>query len=186
MIVLVTGGARSGKSRFSETLMMEATGKKLYMATAIPFDEEMKERIHKHKERRPDDWDTYEGFQQLARVIRENSNKYQVILLDCVTLWLTNLFFEHLGSRDIDRLTMQEIDGIENKIGLEVNDFIEAVGDYEGMMVLVTNEIGMGIVPENKMTRVFRDIQGRVNQQLGKQADAVHLVVCGIPVRIKP
>ncbi len=185
MLVLVTGGARSGKSSFAEGILQDVEGEKLYIATAIPFDEEMEDRIKKHQSLRSNNWATYEGFENLNHVLLQKGSEYSGILLDCVTLWLTNLLFDFAGEVDIDGLNLEEINEIEKRITVEIEKFIAAAQRVEGKLVLVTNEIGMGIVPENKLSRVFRDLQGRVNQLLGKAADQVFLVVCGVPMQIK-
>lgn len=185
MLVLVTGGARSGKSSFAEEIMLKLEGQKLYIATAIPFDEEMKERIQKHQSSRPADWETYEGYKNLDLVIKDKVPKVQGILLDCVTLWLTNLLFDYAGATDLDALDQDAICHLEQQILLELQKFLDEVKKTEATVVLVTNEIGMGIVPENKLSRIFRDLQGRMNQLLGKASDEVYLVVCGIPMAIK-
>lgn len=185
MFVLVTGGARSGKSNHAEGILNQIKGQKLYIATAIPFDDEMKDRIKKHQSMRPADWETYEGFKNLDQVIKEKGPKVQGILVDCVTLWLTNLMFKFAGATDLDALSQDEIYQIEQRILQELQKFIEEAGKLEATVVLVTNEIGMGLVPENKLSRIFRDIQGRINQLLGKAADQVYLVVCGVPLEIK-
>jgi len=191
MVTLITGGARSGKSKRAESLIGQVEGQKLYIATAIPFDEEMKDRIIKHQNSRPSDWTTYEGFKNLAAVISAEGHKYDAIMLDCVTLWLTNLMFDFLGEEDIELLGHERINDLEKAIMTQVTDFMEALTqitqkvEHTLSVVLVTNEIGMGLVPESKLSRVFRDIQGRVNQYLGVNCDGVELVVCGIPMKIK-
>jgi adenosylcobinamide kinase / adenosylcobinamide-phosphate guanylyltransferase len=191
MITLVTGGARSGKSKRAEELIGSVVGQKLYIATAIPFDEEMKDRIKKHQNSRPADWTTYEGYKELAQVVIGEGAQYEGILLDCVTLWLTNLLFDCLGNSDIEEFKTDAINDIETQIMNKVQAFMESLRIVEAAakspmtVVLVTNEIGMGLVPENKLSRVFRDIQGRVNQYLGRNCDQVELSVCGISMKIK-
>lgn len=185
MLVLVTGGARSGKSRYAESILRELEGDKLYIATAIPFDDEMKERIKKHQSVRPDDWTTYEGYTNLDQVIQEKGANSSAILLDCVTLWITNLLFDLLGDQEMDSFSQGEIDEIERHIQEVFERFVEEAHKIQGTVVLVTNEIGLGIVPESKLSRVFRDLQGRMNQLLGKAADRVILVICGCPLQIK-
>lgn len=190
MITLVTGGARSGKSKRAEALISQSIGQKLYIATAIPYDDEMKERIKKHQESRPADWTTYEGFRDLNLVIPETGAMYGGILLDCVTIWMTNLMFDYIGEKDFDQFSEDELNTMESTLMNQVVLFIDAIKALEKnkeskiQIVLVTNEIGMGLVPETKLSRVFRDIQGRVNQYLGSQSDHVELVVCGIPIKI--
>lgn len=191
MITLVSGGARSGKSKRAESLIRMSDGQKLYIATAIPYDDEMKERIKKHQESRPSDWTTFEGFKELHREISENGARFGAILLDCVTIWMTNLMFDYIGEKDFDQISEQELNLMESTLMEQVALFIDAVNKIEKDLssklnvVLVTNEIGMGLVPETKLSRVFRDIQGRVNQYLGNKCDHVELVVCGIPMKIK-
>ena len=104
-IILVTGGSRSGKSRFAEKYMQEAAAKTLYIATAIAFDEEMKDRILKHQSVRPENWDTYEGYQHLDQVVENRGKDYVCLLLDCVTLWVTNLMFENFKTDDYDTIS---------------------------------------------------------------------------------
>lgn len=184
-LVLVTGGARSGKSSFAEKHVKELDGKILYIATAIAFDEEMKDRIRKHQSVRPSNWVTYEGFEDLDQVILNGNNEYAGLLLDCVTLWVTNLFFKYINTENYDSLTMKEVNEVEKSILNEVNKFIRRLKETSIEAVLVTNEIGSSLVPENKLGRIFRDIQGRINQQLGHACDEVYLVVCGQPLKIK-
>lgn len=184
-IILVTGGARSGKSSFAEKHIKALDGKTLYIATAIPFDDEMKERIRKHQSVRPINWDTYEGFEDLDQVIFQKGNGYTSLLLDCVTLWVTNLFFKHIKTEDYDSLTQEEINEVEQNILNEVNKMIEKLRETSIEAVIVTNELGSSLVPDNKLGRIFRDIQGRVNQQLGNICDEVYLVVCGQSLKIK-
>lgn len=180
-ICLVTGGARSGKSRFAEEYLHTQFKDVLYIATAIPFDNEMKERIKKHKEQRPSHWPTYEGHRDLWKIVKNTDTS--AILLDCVTIMITNLMFDHMGDKDIT-----ECDGqlIEKKISEEVQKLIEAVKEeYTGTIIMVTNEVGSGLVPEHALSRYYRDLAGRINQLIARQADEVYLAVSGIPVKIK-
>ena len=184
-LILVTGGARSGKSSFAENYIKSIDGKTLYIATAIAFDDEMKERIRKHQSVRPKNWDTYEGFEHLDQIIEEKDSQYTSLLLDCVTLWVTNLLFKYLKTEDYDSLTQEEINKVEQDILTEVSKMIEMLKRTSIEAVLVTNELGSSLVPENKLGRIFRDIQGRINQQLGNTCDEVYLVVCGQSIKIK-
>lgn len=183
-LVLVTGGARSGKSSYAESIIKKLEGEILYIATSIPFDDEMRERVKKHRERRPIEWHTYEGYKNLKTVFKQGEADYKGILLDCVTIMLTNLMFDKAAD-DIDRLSQEAIDAIEEKIIAEVKGFIDAAEKSDSTIVMVTNEVGDGIVPENKLARIFRDIAGRVNQYIASRSDEVYLVVCGMPVKIK-
>jgi len=183
-IVLITGGARSGKSTYAEKLASEEKGSVLYIATSIPFDDEMKDRVKKHKERRPSTWHTFEGYKNLKQVFYNEEMQFDTILLDCITIMVTNLMFDSAGD-NFDDLNNEDIDIMEKEILQEISDFLNETEKNTKTVILVTNEIGAGIVPEYKMARVFRDIAGRVNQYIASRAQEVHLVVCGIPIKIK-
>lgn len=183
-LVLVTGGARSGKSSYAENIIRELKGEVVYVATSIPFDDEMRDRVKKHRERRPESWNTHEGYKNLEAIFEEGKPKYSGILLDCVTIMITNLMFEK-SPEGIDNLSQQDINSIEREIMLEIEKFLNAAEKSSAKLVMVTNEVGDGIVPENKLSRIFRDIAGRVNQYIASRCNEVYLVVCGIPVKIK-
>lgn len=178
-ITLVTGGARSGKSTFAQSIFL---GKEvLYIATSIPFDDEMKDRIRKHIEDRPKNWNTIECYKDIDVHLKDRKEKY--MLLDCLTIMVTNLMFHY--ENDWENIDIEGINKIESLITDEVKRLIECVRLLDTNIVIVTNELGMGIVPSNLLSRVFRDIAGRVNQILGKYADEVYFVVSGIPIKIK-
>ena len=183
-IVLITGGARSGKSTYAENLAKETKGEVLYIATSIPFDDEMKDRVKKHKERRPSTWETFEGYKDLKQVFYNENMQFDTILLDCITIMVTNLMFDKAGD-NFDDLNDHAIDTMEKEILQEVSDFLCEAEKSSKTIIIVTNEIGSGIVPEYKMARVFRDIAGRVNQYIASRAQEVNLVVSGIPIKIK-
>ncbi|EAG7508648.1 bifunctional adenosylcobinamide kinase/adenosylcobinamide-phosphate guanylyltransferase [Listeria monocytogenes] len=182
-MMLVTGGARSGKSSFAEREAAKYD-RVLYVATGIAFekDTEFQARIKKHQATRPANWDTFEAFQGIASYLDQHSTQYDVMMLDCVTMLVTNLFFTLLGDRE---LTNEIADEVEAGIQTEVSAILEAGKASQAKLIFVTNEIGLGVVPENKLTRVFRDIIGRVNQQIATQVEEVYLVVSGIPKRWK-
>ncbi len=188
-LVFITGGARSGKSTFAEKIAAErlvADGQQknvLYIATAVPFDDEMKLRIQKHKERRPAKWQTVEAYRDLDKVIEMNIEGKSAVLLDCITVMITNLMVER--NLDWDRMEAEELYRIETEIDCEIKKFIDIAKNKEVLFIVVSNEIGMGLVPEYTMSRVFRDIAGRVNQKLAEAADEVFFCVSGIPVKIK-
>ncbi len=162
-VTLVLGGARSGKSRYAESL---AHGRKVYIATAEALDDEMRDRIARHRERRGDGWETVEAPLELAGVLRSVGN-CETVLIDCITVWLGNLM--HNG-RDI---------------GVEVADLCAALKVAASDIVMVSNEVGLSIVPENAMARRFRDAQGLANQRLAEVADRVVFVAAGLPLRLK-
>jgi len=167
--VFVTGGARSGKSSFALHAASLIAGAKAFIATAEPTDEEMKQRIDRHKKDRGNEWDTYEEPLRIPDVIKEIENNYRAIIIDCLTLWLANLMLSHA---DIHR---------------ETDRFIAALGsrDRTCPIYIVSNEVGMGIVPENAMARSFRDAAGFLNQKVAAAADEVYMTVAGIPLKIK-
>lgn len=183
-IVLVTGGARSGKSNFAETYVKGLSEKVTYIATAIPFDDEMKERIAKHQSDRPSHWGTLEAYSNLDVQIAAIDGSSDVALLDCVTVMAANLMFEKRMD-DYDGLTRAERAELETYVTEAFEALVKEVLKSKLTLVCVTNEIGMGIVPDNAMTRLYRDIAGRVNQYLAAKAEEVHFVVSGIPIRIK-
>ncbi|MBC6297857.1 bifunctional adenosylcobinamide kinase/adenosylcobinamide-phosphate guanylyltransferase [Listeria sp. FSL L7-1517] len=182
-IILVTGGARSGKSSFAEKVASNSE-RVLYVATGIAFQDDMEfqARIKKHQASRPKTWETLEAFQGIPEYINAHAKKYEVILLDCVTMLVTNLFFQALGEQE---LTNSLADKIEAEIQSVVLEILLAGSKADAKLLFVTNEIGLGVVPENKMTRIFRDIIGRVNQQIAAQSDEVYFVLSGIPKRWK-
>ena len=183
LLTLVTGGARSGKSSFGESILGNMKGKILYIATAQAFDDEMKDRIKKHQQDRPSNWTTLEGYKDLADKIQPYKGKVSGVFLDCITIMVTNLMLDE--DVNWDNISPEEANEIEKKIMREIKQLIKATKELEVPVVFVTNEIGMGIVPENKMSRIFRDIAGRMNQYLGREVDKVYLVVCGVPIKIK-
>lgn len=178
MITLVTGGARSGKSRFAENIYKNKRDV-VYIATSKVMDTEMEERIKLHRESRPVEWRTFEGNYNLYNGIGEEKN----YLLDCITVLTSNIMFDISKDREYIDYGMQK--DIENTVILEIQNLIHEIRLKGYNLTLVTNEVGDSIVPEYHISRVFRDIQGRVNQQIAQIADQVYLVCCGIPVKIK-
>lgn len=182
-VILVTGGARSGKSSFSERIL---SGSKnvLYIATATAFDEEMRERIRLHQNQRSEDWETLEAFDELEERLAERDRIYEAVLLDCITVMTTNLLFHH---QDFDEhnLTVGFWMDFEKEVQLKLKKLIRKVRTISETFIMVTNEIGMGLVPETPLSRNFRDIAGRINQMLADEADEVYFVVSGIPMKIK-
>ncbi|SFF08708.1 adenosylcobinamide kinase /adenosylcobinamide-phosphate guanylyltransferase [Phytobacter palmae] len=181
MLTLVTGGARSGKSRHAESLVVNAKGV-LYIATSQIFDEEMAARIQHHRDSRPAHWRTEERWHDLADIITADNPPDEAILLECITTMVTNLLFAQGGDSDPDGWDYARL---EAQVQEEIERLIAACACCPAPVVLVTNEVGMGIVPENRLARHFRDIAGRVNQRLAQAADSVWLVVSGIGVKIK-
>lgn len=178
MIALVTGGARSGKSTFAESLY-ENEKDVVYIATAKVTDNEMKERVKQHQNSRPKEWRTYEANYNLSSGIGQEK-KY---LLDCITILTSNIMYDmSKEEEEIDFVIQKKI---EDKVVFEVKGLIDEVRKKGYDLVLVTNELGDSIVPSHPISRAFRDIQGRINQRVAAVADRVYLVCCGIPVKIK-
>ena len=179
-IILVTGGSRSGKSKYAENLY-QGLDDVLYIATAIVTDEEMKDRIAHHKKSRNQNWATVEQYKNLDKIIASYPQKN--VLLDCVTVMVTNLMFEI--DMDIEEMSQDQMDDLEKFILNKFKLLINQVKSNGKNIILVTNEVGCGLVPEYKLGRIFRDVVGRVNQQLAKWSNEVYLVACGLPLQLK-
>ena len=175
-LILVTGGARSGKSSFAEKLAKEANKDVTYLATCQALDEEMTLRIEEHKKRRPKNWKTIEEPLNASSVIEKEGKSDRVILLDCLALLVANLIFSKGDSTSelIDQAVLNEI-----------KTLAKISKDAPASVIIVTNEVGMGIVPEYPLGRAYRDTLGKANQILASEADEVYLLVCGIPVNVK-
>ena len=182
MITLVTGGARSGKSAFAEKLVAEKAGDApvLYIATATNTDGEMDDRIRRHRERRPANWRTEERWQNLDRV---SLGAEQCVLLDCVGFLLDNAFFAAVS--DWDDPKQEEADAAEERTKAELTALAQLCGAVNIDLVMVTNEVGDGLVPATKVSRLYRDALGRVNCHAAALSDRVYLTVCGIPMQVK-
>jgi adenosylcobinamide kinase/adenosylcobinamide-phosphate guanylyltransferase len=165
-LTLVLGGARSGKSRYAESLITARAPPWIYIATAQAGDDEMARRIAAHRARRNAGWQMIEAPHDLAGAL-ETASAHAPLLIDCMTLWLTNRM---LAEADLDA---------------EIGRLEDALLRRAGMAVLVSNEVGYGIVPDNALARCFRDAQGRLNQRLAASADRVVLVVAGLPLAVK-
>lgn len=174
MLTLITGGARSGKSTFAQTLC-QSHNKVVYIATATDSDSEMHMRIARHQASRPSAWHTEAEPLDVPAAVDRLAPQADVFLIDCLTLWLSNLMYEW---------RTQTPDCLEATIRAESERLISA--SNKTTIVAVTNEVGSGIVPTAAVARQFRDLQGTMNQQIAQSADAVFLLVCGIPLSIKP
>ena len=165
---MVTGGQRSGKSVFAERLALSMSARPVYLATARVYDEEMRHRVEIHKQRRAHQWCNMESPLYITEHEFQDSD---VVLLDCLTLWATNWFFE-LGEQ------------LEKALG-EMKRQIEAATNTGATFIMVTNEVGLGGISANAIQRRFADLQGYLNQFVAQKADDVYLIVSGIPVKIK-
>lgn len=181
-IVLVTGGSRSGKSVLAENKAAEyGDGSVLYIATAIPTDDDMRERIRMHQERRDARWATHEGFKDICEAL-ENTDK-KTALLDCITVFITNYMFDE--ERDFDTITKDEIHELEDLILDELKKIVAMARKMDKDLIMVTNEVGMCVVSPYRMSRIFSDINGRANELLASLSDEVYLSICGIPTKLK-
>ncbi len=184
MITLVIGGARSGKSRYALQKASMHPGHKAYIATAQALDDEMTERIEKHRKERSDKWMTYEEPIRIASLMKGFSNKYDVILVDCLTLWLSNLLNRPQNTEDTKQI-----------VEIDIQNFLDTVKLFKGNdrlldsefrhLFIVSNEVGLGIVPDNELSRIFRDLSGYLNQRVAEVANEVYLMTAGLPLRIK-
>lgn len=182
-LILVTGGARSGKSTFAEDMAKKYGEKILYVATSKAIDDEMKERIEKHRAQRPAHWQTLEAYKDLDRELTDVVRGKDAVLLDCITIMVTNLMLEQ--SSDWEGLTRERVQRVESEVKTQIETLIKAAGASGIPFILVTNEVGMGVVPPSAIGRDFRDIAGRMNQILARAADEVYFCVSGIPMKVK-
>ncbi len=181
--IFITGGARSGKSVFALACAQKLSGKKAFVATAQALDPEMQQRIEIHKRQRDSAWDTYEEPLNVRALVEDLKHRYDVVVIDCLTLWLSNVMHA-----DLD--VIQEIDrfagGINENQGAGPSPAPTAAGTSPASTVfMISNEVGMGIVPENELARRFRDYQGMLNQHVAASADEIYLMVSGIPLKVK-
>ncbi len=167
-VTLVLGGARSGKSGYAETLVLGDGRRPLYLATATPGDDEMEARIQVHRERRGAAWQMIEEPLDLAGALHRNADADAVILVDCLTLWLTNVMMD------------------QRDVGSARDELVAVLPTLDGSVVLVGNEVGLGIVPADPISRAFRDHAGRLHQDIAAIAQSVAFVVAGLPRILKP
>lgn len=182
-LITVTGGARSGKSSFAESLCKDFKSSVLYVATSIPFDDEMKDRIYKHQMQRPENFYTLEKYKNLDFEIKNSIKTEKAVLIDCITIMITNLMLEK--EIDFNNCSIDQINSIEAEILNEIEKIILLKNEIDATIICVTNELGSGIVPQSRFSRVFRDIAGRANQKLAESSNEVYFVVSGIAVKIK-
>ena len=180
-IILCSGGARSGKSESAEQLALSLKGRKAYVATGQAFDDEMKDRIKKHQLRRGKEWITFEIPLYLHKNWEQIKNVSDVILIDCLTMFTSNHVFAH---GDIN--SQEDANRIESIILEELRLLLQEINNSNDKTVIfVTNEIGLGIVPENKLARYFRDITGRVNREVASAANKMYLTISGVTIESK-
>ncbi len=172
--VLILGGARSGKSAFAQELASKLGKRIRFCATAEPLDKEMRTRILEHKKSRPQGWDTIEASKGAGRKIGRLLFKYDAVIIDCITLLVAN----SMGN-------LTEYKEAEKRVDSEIHAIFKCMERKRASIILVSNEVGLGLVPENKIDRVYRDILGRANQQLAAHSDEVYFMVAGLPLKLK-
>jgi adenosylcobinamide kinase/adenosylcobinamide-phosphate guanylyltransferase len=202
MLILVTGGSRSGKSGFALELARRFEGPRIFLATAQPFDDEMARRIAAHQRDRPAGWELREEPIHVPDALADALRSARTVIVDCVTVWMANLL---LGDESFDEgsaavhagLLVSGVRATESAGGAKSAGYgstrsgntpyggAKSAG-YGGAVIVVTNEVGSGIVPDNALSRRFRDCAGRANQVIAREADEVYSMVAGIPIRIKP
>ena len=178
-LILILGGARSGKSAYAQEMAKRLSqGERgvIYIATAVAGDEEMGERIARHRAERPPSWKTVEAPRKAARFIEEIGEEGQVIILDCLTLLISNLILD----KGDGETTVRE----EDILG-EVENLVQAAKEVKSQVIVVSNEVGLGVVPATRLGCLFRDIAGRANQLVAREADEVYLMWAGIATRVK-
>jgi adenosylcobinamide kinase/adenosylcobinamide-phosphate guanylyltransferase len=182
-IIMVTGGARSGKSRFAEKMAAGLGESIVYIATSIAFDDEMKDRIKKHRSQRPVSWRTVEAYKDFDCCLANHMEGMDGAVLDCLTLMVSNIMLE----KDMEwvNTTPDEINKVENTVKEEVSKLIHTAQNAPFPFIIVTNELGMGLVPSTILGRAMRDIAGRMNQMLAHAAEEAYLCVSGLQIRIK-
>lgn len=176
-IVLVVGGARSGKSTFAEEYVAKAGQQIGYIATAQIYDDEMAFRVKLHKERRPKNWHTFEAPFNAENALREAGKECQAVLFDCLTVYLSNILcsMESIDDSDKNYAVVKEA----------IGKLLKAAREIDATTVFVANEVGCGIVPDNHLSREYRDLAGLVNQQVAAEADEAYGVFCGLPIDLK-
>lgn len=174
---LIIGGARSGKSTLAQEMALKAGGAVLFVATAEAGDEDMKKRIEMHRKLRPPQWVTLEASIHIGSQIKQNIGKTRTVIVDCITLLINNIFMQYDDKTDADLA--------EKEVLAEIKELLDCIDRSDARFIIVTNEVGLGLVPADRVSRLYRDALGRANQVLAEYADEVYLLVAGIPVAVK-
>lgn len=169
-IVFILGGARSGKSSYAVELAKGIDEKVAFIATCLPLDAEMKQRVGIHKKQRPSHWRTFEETENIPALLEKIGSKFNIVVIDCLTLLLSDFLLKNFDEEDI-----------ENRI----NEMLRTLKQAKCKSIIVSNEVGLSIVPKNRMARKFRDLAGRINQKVAQKADKVLFMVSGLPLKIK-
>jgi adenosylcobinamide kinase/adenosylcobinamide-phosphate guanylyltransferase len=181
-LILILGGARSGKSSYAEMLAKElGNDSVLYVATAEAKDEEMRSRIERHQVERPLTWKTLEAPMAISEGIQKTWDGQDVILIDCLTLLASNILLAGAGGDDVP----VDVELVQARMLVEVETFVKTIKNLNVTTIIVSNEVGLGLVPPYELGRVYRDVLGRANQNIAKWADEVYFLVAGIPMQVK-
>ncbi len=180
--ILIIGGARSGKSHFAQELAVNSGKPVLFVATAVAGDEEMRQRIEEHRKARPAAWSTLEATTHLGSQIINKIGGAQMVVVDCITLLVSNILGQYTDQTD----EYLDVPLVEKSVTNEIGELIECSNRTDASFIIVTNEVGEGLVPVNKIGRLYRDLLGKTNQLLAGRADEVYLMVAGLPLKIKP
>lgn len=192
--ILILGGARSGKSTFAQSLAKRLRESVLFVATGEPLDEEMASRIEEHKKMRPKNWRTLEIATNVGQKLQDQIKDADVVLLDCITLLVSNILTKEdkkpfsspsKGEDEGEGENTEAIPEAEKQVMAEMEDLIDCIDKHECNFIVVSNEVGLGLVPDNKLGRVYRDLLGKANQLLAQHATEIYFMVSGIPVKIK-
>ena len=181
-IILLLGGARSGKSHFAQEYARNNGVKVLFVATATAGDEEMRARIEKHKKARPANWRTLEVITDIGTQIEANAGDAELIVIDCITMLVNNIFSRY-EEQQFEIICDEEL---EKAVVAEIKKLQKCLKKLDASFLIISNEVGLGLVPDNRMGRLYRDNLGRANQMLAQTADQVMLLVAGIPLQVKP
>jgi len=181
-IILVLGGARSGKSRFAQKLASDLGQRVLYVAPLVPRDEEMRRRVELHRKSRPSAWRTLEAPTGVAKALKEHIADAEVVLLDCLTLLVANTM-----SPGHDRTELEEIDyeAVEREMTTELEALLGCIEGSSTNLIIVSNEVGSGLVPPYPSGRAFRDLLGEANQFIAEHVDKVYMMIAGLPLELK-
>jgi adenosylcobinamide kinase/adenosylcobinamide-phosphate guanylyltransferase len=176
-IVLILGGARSGKSRLAVEMAEKRGGKVLFVATAEARDGEMARRIKAHRRARPAGWRTLEATADIGQQIQKNIGGARTVIIDCITLLVNNIFEKYGEKASASKL--------EKAVEAEIKALLDSIKESDALYIIVSNEVGLGIIPADSVSRLYRDVLGRANQVLAARSDEVYLLIAGLPLAIK-
>jgi len=180
--IFIIGGARSGKSHYAQELALKSSQPVLFVATAEAGDEEMRQRIENHRKSRPATWETLEVQTHIGSNISQKIGRAQTVVVDCITLLVNNVFKQHGNLAD------ETINAplIEKEVVAEINELVDCINRANANFIIVSNELGLGLVPADRISRLYRDLLGKANQLLAQNIDEVYFLAAGIPLLIKP